>query len=167
MKYQTQKPSCKVHTHKFCLHCPSLLTHVHEVIYFHSCLVFYGGSVPDFIFSFSSLWAFTLYPFKKLLETSLVAQWLRFRAPDSGSLDSIPDRGTRSHMLQLRAWVLQLKILNSESLTTTTKTQNSNINKYWKTVISSSAAILFECPVQSCESFLEKSARSENAMRVC
>ena len=40
-------------------------------------------------------------------------------------------------------------------------------NKYLKMVISSSAAILFECPVHLCESFLEKSARSENATRVC
>ena len=29
-----------------------------QVIYFHSCIVFYGDSVPNFIYSFSSLGAF-------------------------------------------------------------------------------------------------------------
>ena len=34
--------------------------------------------------------------------TSLVAQWLRLRAPTTEGLGSIPGQGTRSHMLQLR-----------------------------------------------------------------
>ncbi|TEA29092.1 hypothetical protein DBR06_SOUSAS10510049, partial [Sousa chinensis] len=33
---------------------------------------------------------------------SLVVQWLRFCAPDAGDPGSIPGRGTRSHMLQLK-----------------------------------------------------------------
>ncbi|TEA38685.1 hypothetical protein DBR06_SOUSAS610021, partial [Sousa chinensis] len=41
---------------------------------------------------------------------SLVVQWLRLRAPNSGGLDSIPGQGTGSHMLQLRVRMLQLKI---------------------------------------------------------
>ena len=48
--------------------------------------------------------------------TSLVAQGLRLLAPNAGVLGSIPDQGTRSHMLQL-------KLLHA-----TTKTQDSQIN---------------------------------------
>ena len=33
---------------------------------------------------------------------SLVVQWLRLHAPNSGGLGSVPDRGTRSHMPQLK-----------------------------------------------------------------
>ena len=33
---------------------------------------------------------------------SLVVQWLRLCTPDTGGLDLIPGRGTRSHMPQLR-----------------------------------------------------------------
>ena len=33
--------------------------------------------------------------------TSLVVQWLRLGAPNSGGLGSIPGQGTRSHMPQL------------------------------------------------------------------
>ena len=35
--------------------------------------------------------------------TSLVVQWLRLCAPNAGGPGSIPNQGTRSHMLQLRA----------------------------------------------------------------
>ena len=41
---------------------------------------------------------------------SLAVQWLRLCAPNAGGLGSIPGRGTTSHMLQLRVWMLQLKI---------------------------------------------------------
>jgi len=34
--------------------------------------------------------------------TSLVVQWLRFRAPDAGGLGLIPGRGTVFHMPQLK-----------------------------------------------------------------
>ena len=46
-----------------------------------------------------------------------MVQWLRLHAPSAGGLGSIPDRGTRSHMLQL-------KILH-----TSTKNGCSQINK--------------------------------------
>ena len=36
------------------------------------------------------------------LGTSLVVQWLRLHAPNSGDPDSIPGQITRSHMLQLK-----------------------------------------------------------------
>ena len=36
------------------------------------------------------------------METSVVLQWLRLCAPSAGGLGSIPDQGTRSHMLQLK-----------------------------------------------------------------
>ena len=54
-------------------------------------------------------------------------QWLRLRAPNPGGLSSIPGQGTRSHLLQLRVRVPQLRILH-----VTTKTQCSQINKYNK-----------------------------------
>ena len=42
--------------------------------------------------------------------TSLVVQWLRLRAPNAGGLSLTPGQGTRSHMLQIRVRMLQLKI---------------------------------------------------------
>ena len=57
--------------------------------------------------------------------TSLVVQWLRLHAPKAGGLGSTPDQWTRSHMLQLRISMLQIKILHAA-----TKTQHSQINKY-------------------------------------
>ena len=47
--------------------------------------------------------------FKTLGGTSLVVQWLRLRAPNAGGLGSIPGQGTRSHMLQLRVHMPQLR----------------------------------------------------------
>ena len=41
--------------------------------------------------------------------TSLVVQWLTPHAPKAGGPGSIPDQGTRSHMLQLRVLMPQLK----------------------------------------------------------
>ena len=35
---------------------------------------------------------------KKSTGTSLVAQWIRFHAPNAGGPGSIPGQGTRSHM---------------------------------------------------------------------
>ena len=42
--------------------------------------------------------------------TSLVVQRLRLHGPNAGGPGSIPGQGTRSHMLHLRARMLQLKI---------------------------------------------------------
>ena len=42
--------------------------------------------------------------------TLLVAQWLRLCTPNGGGLGSTPSQGSRAHMLQLRALMLQLKI---------------------------------------------------------
>jgi len=39
-----------------------------------------------------------------------VVQWLRPRAPSAGGPGLIPSQGTRSHMLQLRVHMPQLKI---------------------------------------------------------
>ena len=51
-----------------------------------------------------------LFQFKKIKKgTSLVVQWLRLLAPDTGGLGLIPDHETRSHMLQLRDGMLQLR----------------------------------------------------------
>ena len=52
--------------------------------------------------------------------TSLVVQWLRLQVPNAGSLGSVPDQGKRSHRQQIRAHMLQLKMLCA-----TTKTQRS------------------------------------------
>ena len=59
--------------------------------------------------------------------TSLVVQWLGFHAPSTGVLGSSPDQGTRSHMLQLRVHMPQLKILRAA-----TKTRHSQINYFLK-----------------------------------
>ena len=48
------------------------------------------------------LWFFFSQLESKRTETFLVVQWLRLHAPSAGSLSSIPGRGTRSHLLQLR-----------------------------------------------------------------
>ena len=42
--------------------------------------------------------------------TSLLAEWLRLRAPNAGHSGSVPGQGTTAQMLQLRVYVLQLKI---------------------------------------------------------
>ncbi|TEA36668.1 hypothetical protein DBR06_SOUSAS310070, partial [Sousa chinensis] len=44
---------------------------------------------------------------------SLVVQWLRLHTPNAGGPGSIPGQGTRSHMLQLRVHMLQLKFLHA------------------------------------------------------
>ena len=44
-----------------------------------------------------------------ILETSLVAQWLRLHAPNAGGQGLSPVEGTRFHMPQLRACMLQQK----------------------------------------------------------
>ena len=54
--------------------------------------------------------------------TSLVVQRLRLCTPNAGGLGSIPGQGTRSHILQLRVRMPQLKILHAA-----TKTQHSQI----------------------------------------
>ena len=38
-----------------------------------------------------------------------MVQWIRLRAPNAEGLGSVPGQGTRSHMLQLRFHMLQLK----------------------------------------------------------
>ena len=61
---------------------------------------------------------------------SLVVQWLRLHAANAGGLGSIPGQGTRSHMLQLRVHMPQLKIPHAAMKTKnpTTKTLHSQIN---------------------------------------
>ncbi|TEA33540.1 hypothetical protein DBR06_SOUSAS3910096, partial [Sousa chinensis] len=44
-----------------------------------------------------------------ILGTSLVVQWLSLHVPNAGGPGSIPGQGTRSHMLQRRSRVSQLK----------------------------------------------------------
>ena len=39
-------------------------------------------------------------PIEAKSETSLVVQWLKVHTPNAGGLGSIPDQGTRSHLLQ-------------------------------------------------------------------
>ena len=41
-----------------------------------------------------------------------MAQWLRLHTPNVEGLGSIPDQRTRSHILQLRVHMLQLKTSN-------------------------------------------------------
>ena len=44
-----------------------------------------------------------------LLGTSLVVQWLRLHTPNAGGPGLIPGQGSRSHILQLRVHMLQLR----------------------------------------------------------
>ena len=60
-------------------------------------------------------------------ETSLVVLQLRLQAPNAGALGSIPGLGARSHMLQPRVHMPQLKIPHAA-----TKTWCSQIKKYLK-----------------------------------
>ena len=53
-----------------------------------------------------------------------MVQWLRLQVPSAGDLGSIPGQETRSHLLQLRVHMWQLKTLHAA-----TKTQHSQINK--------------------------------------
>ena len=46
-------------------------------------------------------------------EQKQVVQWLRLHAPNAESPGSIPGQGTRSHIMQLRVHMLQLKILSA------------------------------------------------------
>ena len=47
--------------------------------------------------------------------TSLVVPWLRLHAPKEGDPGLLPGQGTRSHMLQLRVYMSQLKILHAST----------------------------------------------------
>ena len=58
---------------------------------------------------------------------SLVVQWLRFWAPTAGGTGSIFGQGTRSHMPQLRAHMLQHAA--TKTLRATNENQHSQINK--------------------------------------
>ena len=57
-----------------------------------------------------------------------MVQWLGLRTPNAEVLGSIPDQGTRSHTLQLRARRPQLKDVITKILQARTKTQHSHIN---------------------------------------
>lgn len=67
-----------------------------------------------------------------LIQISLVIQCLRLHTPNIGELGSILGQRTRSFMTLLRVYMLQLRILMSQikMLHATTKTQDSQINKY-------------------------------------
>ena len=49
--------------------------------------------------------------------TSLVVQWLSHHTPNARGQGSIPGQGTRSHMLQVRVCMSQLKILHAATKT--------------------------------------------------
>ena len=53
----------------------------------------------------------------KIDRNFLMVQWLRLQAPNVGGLDSIPSQGTRSHMLQPRVHMPQLKIPHATNKT--------------------------------------------------
>ena len=74
------------------------------------------------------VWYYTqwniIHTLKRKRGTSLVVQQLGLHAPNAGVPGLIAGQGTRSHMLQLRARMLQLKTPRAA-----TKTQCSQINK--------------------------------------
>ena len=49
--------------------------------------------------------------------TSLVVQWLRLHSPNARGPDLFPGQGIRSHMVQIRSHILQLKILHATTKT--------------------------------------------------
>ena len=61
--------------------------------------------------------------------TSLVAQWLRLRAPNAGGASSILAQRTRFHMPQLRVHMPQRRSKNQSAAT---KPWHSQMNKYFK-----------------------------------
>ena len=54
---------------------------------------------------------------KKLPGASLMDQWVRLCALNAGGLGSISGQGTRSRILQLRVYMLKLKILHAAAKT--------------------------------------------------
>ena len=62
--------------------------------------------------------------------TSLVVQWLRLHTPNAGGPGLIPGQEIRSRLPQLRVHMLQLKIPCAA-----TKTQHSQINKFFNELI--------------------------------
>ena len=74
---------------------------------------------------------------KGVKDPTLVVQWLRLQAPNAGGPGLIPGQGTRSHMPQLRAHILQLKISS-----VATKTWYSQISKYQNRTYSSASRSL-------------------------
>ena len=68
---------------------------------------------------------------KRPPRTSLGVPWLRLHIPNAGGLGSIPGRGTRFHMLQLRVNMLQLRVnmLQLKILQAASKIQRSQIYK--------------------------------------
>ena len=62
----------------------------------------------------------------KVHRNFLMVQWLRLQAPNVGGPDSIPSQGTRSHMLQPRVHMPQLKIPHAAN-----KTWYVQINQYF------------------------------------
>ena len=58
---------------------------------------------------------------KKLLGTSPGGHWLGRHAHSAGAPGSIPDQGTRSHVLQLRAHEPKLKIPRAATRPTAAK----------------------------------------------
>ena len=73
----------------------------------------------------------------RILGTSLVVQWLRLHTPKAGGPSSVPSQGIRSHMLQLRVHMLQLKNVQHTAnnkgphAATETGTATSSINQYF------------------------------------
>ena len=65
---------------------------------------------------------------KSLIQgTSLMVQWLRLCAPNAGGLGSIPDQGTRPHLLQLT--ILCTSTKKNKIPCAATKTQCNQVNK--------------------------------------
>ena len=58
---------------------------------------------------------------EELIGIPLVVHWLRLHASNAGGPGSIPGWGTRSHILPLRVYELQLKILHAATETRAAK----------------------------------------------
>ena len=99
------------------LHWPPKLTSMHKLLPLSNL---FSSLQPDSFFKtqFNYIILFFLKVFQWLSNTfksqrsygtSLVVQWQRLHAPNEGNLHSIPGQRTRSHMLQLKICMLQLR----------------------------------------------------------
>ena len=67
---------------------------------------------------------------KTVERTPVEVQWPRLQAPNAGGPGSIPGQGTQAHTSQLRALMLQLKLLDATAKTCAAK--STHRNKYLK-----------------------------------
>ena len=89
-----------------------------------------------------------------------MVQWLRLHTPSG--LVSLLDQETRSHVLQLRVCMLQLKILSASA-----KTQCSQINKYKKKSGPRISIAIFFKDTQMFNKYVKRCSNTCSTLYVC